>query len=1074
MKGKRVFFVLICLFVFSSLIKAQEIGNFVGTVNDEEGNALPGATITAKNTLTGLTQSTITNAQGRYRLERLTRGLYEISASLPGFKTITKEQIELFSGGENRVDFKMEPGMIEEEVTVIGQTPMVETTRSQVSTVMTEKELLSYPQANRNFLNLIAYAPGTQPDAPTIGGSGFAVNGMRGESNNYTLDGINNNDMTDNSMTAGITSLPPEAIQEFRLVSNNFNVEYGRNTGGFLNVVMKSGTNEFHGSGWMFYRGAGKMFRTADWLTGERPDYSRNQFGATLGGPIKKDKTFFFATFEGVNQSINNIVNPYVFTPDAIASAVGPARAFFDKYGSAYPTATSNFIDANGDGVMDYGRGILDYKNSLTSYSGGIKIDHIFNEKDRVAFRWLYNYNSFKDGLPYYWVPGKQLERPQDYHTGGLSWLHLFGPTAYNEVRVGFHKEHWEEKVQDPTMAAFAWFDEPMGFGDVGYPMYQDNTTYQISDVLNFQKGNHSLKVGGELRYWRVNCMFDADVLGQYVYVSGMDFINNLSADYMILGANPPDPPADNPYVPGNPAGEWITGFDLTWRKWKGTEVGLFVQDDWRISDRLTVTLGLRWDYYSVPQEFSGVGINQPAFGTQQGFESKELIEGKYDPDNPADPANREGIQYLIFDGRQLMGKGIWNPYYGGFAPKVSLAYDLTGDGKTSLRAGYGIGYERQMNRNYENDRFNYPDFCFATFFGEPEGFAPLYATVPGSLPPVENRAGFRTSLRWMDPELKPQMAHNWLLGIQREITTNSSVEIDYAGSAGRRIGTLTAINRFTGDGVSGGYTGYNPYAGIRDVYFRENRYKSNYHSLQVVLRKRFAQGWSWYSAYTLSKAKDQVSAYQFGPLTSIEREDMDYGFADFDHAHRLVGGFVFELPFFKNASSWAMRNILGGWQLGGSFHVTSGQRFSVYAASSRTDYNRDGVRWDWPLWLGGSNDEFIQKGSDGTPSLDPGQVGVPTPPAAEHDLGYYNQKFVKRNQFTWYPTHNVDLSLQKYFKVTMGGREVTLQLIGEVFNVIKFQNWEMPVLDYSLGSFGEVTRRIGERTGQVSFRVLF
>ncbi len=302
MKPKKLPLFCLSLLLLSSLVLAQEIGNFVGNVADEEGNPLPGVTITAKNSMTGLTQSTITNAQGRYRIERLTRGVYELTASLSGFKTSIKEKIELFSGGENRVDFKMEVGKIEEEVTVIGETPMVETTRSQVSTVMTEKELLSYPQANRNFLNLMAYAPGTQPDAPTIGGSGFAVNGMRGESNNYMLDGINNNDMTDNSMTAGISSLPPEAIQEFRLVSNNFNVEYGRNTGGFLNVVMKSGTNELHGSGWMFYRGAGSLFRSADWLTGERPDYKRYQYGATLGGPIKKDKTFFFATFEGISQ----------------------------------------------------------------------------------------------------------------------------------------------------------------------------------------------------------------------------------------------------------------------------------------------------------------------------------------------------------------------------------------------------------------------------------------------------------------------------------------------------------------------------------------------------------------------------------------------------------------------------------------------------------------------------------------------------------------------------------------------------------------------------------------------------
>ena len=1084
MRFKSIPFICIFLLFLSSLAVAQEVGNFVGTVQDSEGNALPGATVTAKNTNTGLTQSTITNAQGRYRIERIIRGTYNLSASLQGFKTLIKEGIILYAGGENKIDFSLEIGKLEEEITVVGETPMVETTKSQVSTVMTEKEILSYPQANRNFLNLMAYAPGTLPNAPTIGGVGYAVNGMRGESNNFMLDGINNNDMTDNSQYVGVALLPPEAIQEFRLVSNNFNVESARNTGGQLNVVMKSGTNEFHGSAWLFYRGKSALFRSEDWLTHELPDYSRQQYGATLGGPIIKDKTFFFGSFEGVKEKNATVRNPYLFTAEARAAAVGVARFTFDHFGSKYPLPTYGFLDVDGDGVPDYGRGNFTTSDDLTAYTGSLKIDHIFGPKDRIAFRWLLNYQTNKQGWPYYWVPGTQLERPRDTHTGGLSWLHLFSPTAYNEVRVGYHREYWEEKIQDRDQPQWVFYDEVQSFGDSGYPMYQNNQTYQITDVLNFQAGNHSIKVGGELRYWRVHCMFDANVWGYYSYYTGMEWVRGTSPASLGIGCDPPDPPAGNPYVVGSLAGDWKTGLDMTWRKWSGIEGGLFVQDDWRVSNRLTVSLGVRWDYYSVPQENSGAGQNQPAFGTRQGYETGQVIEGKNTP---------EGIRYTIFKGRDLLGKGIWNPYYGCFSPKVSFAYDLTGDGKTSIRGGYGIGYERQMNRNWENDRFNYPAFAFAAFYGSPSGDYPdIEPTIPGSIPPLANREGSRVSLRWMDPDLKPQMAHNWMLGMQRELAPNVSLEINYAGSAGRRIGSLTNINRFTGDRVDGVENGINPYISIRSVYMRENKWTSNYHSLQVILNKRFSNGWSWYTAYTYGHSKDYVSAYQWGPLSSIEREDIDYGNSDYDYRHRAVGGFVYELPFFKQSKNWLVKNVLAGWQIAGSWAVTSGQPYSPFASgTSSTDYNKDCTRWDYPLWLGSGNNDAVQW-DNGYPSLDKTQFGVPIPPALGYydeasmkivnDLSYYNQNFVKRNMFHWFSTNNIDVALQKYFTIPVGGREITLQFIAEVFNLMKSRIWgyasdqNLPDLNmrYYNSTFGTVTRMNGDRTAQVSLRVMF
>ncbi len=1070
MKIKKFSIFSFFLLLVFSLVSAQtgEVGTFVGTVSDEEGESLPGVEVTARNIETGLTQSTVTNVSGRYRLERLPRGFYELTAKLAGFKTTIRKGLELHGGAQATVPLKLELGTLEEEVTVIAVTPLIETTRTEVSTVFTEKELLAYPQANRNYMNLMAYAPGTQPNAPTLGGDGYAINGMRGESNNYMIDGMNNNDMTDNTMET--TMLPVEAIQEFRLITNNFNAEYGRTSGGVLNVVMRSGTNDMHGSAWGFYRGGGGFFRSADWLTNERPPLNRYQFGATLGGPIVKDKTFFFGTFEISKQEMDQVTSQFFLTPDAIATAVGPAKQFFDKYQSAYPVPTYDFSDKNGDGIADYGRAAMSYTDSYKAISVGIKLDHIFNEKDRVAFRWIYNFREDKAGFDYYWLPGEQVVRPTQFHTGGMTWLHIFSPTMYNEVRLGYHRDNWEWETNDESITYFSFDDELLGFGDTGYPMTQINSTYQLADVLNMQLGDHNIKTGGEFRLWNVNSSFDALVNGYYIYDSGIEFLANAPVSYMILGADPPDN-KENPYLPGDPTGEWKTGFGLTDRKWKGFEIGLFAQDDWRVSDRLTFSFGLRWEFYSVPDEYSGVGINQPAFGTQQGFLNNEMIEGVW---------NDEGITYTIFDGRQIMGKGLWNNYFGNFGPKVSFAYDLTGDGMTALRAGYGISYDRQMNRSYENDRFNYPDFAFNSFTGTPwGGTADFYAQMPGNVVPVEAAGDVRISLRWMDPNLRPQMAHNWMIGIQREITPVFSIEVDYTGSAGRKIGAIIRLNRLTGDAADGTYDGLNPYISIRDGNYRTNSFYSNYHGAQLILTKRFSGGWSWYTSYTFSVSKDLNSLYQGIALSQgIEESvwDIDYHYSEYDHRHRIVGGLVWEVPFFRDSESWMLKNLVGGWQLGVSYHFTSGTHFGIFTGSGPDqDYNMDG-QWgsDRPLWLGGDNYNEAIKWNAGRPYVDSSLFAAPNPPTAPGDLTYYDQNITDRNAFTWDPTYNIDISLQKSMIVPGGKRDYTVTLILDVFNLLHSQFWQFPSMTYGNANFGVSSRMIGDRIAQLSVRFMF
>lgn len=1048
--------------------QSKDTGNIIGNVYDVEGAPLPGVTVTAKNVQMGLVQSTVTNDSGQYRIERLPRGMYTITAAIQGFKTMTKEGFELIVGAEIKVNFNLEIGKLEEQVTVVGVSPLVETTRAQVSTVITEKEFLSYPQGNRDYTSLIAYAPGTLPGA---GRSGYAVNGMRGSSNNFQIDGIDNND--NGTATNAVTSLAPEAIQEFRLVSNNFSAEYGRNSGGVINAVMKSGTNEFHGSAWIFHRGDSGLFQSEDWLTHDLPPYKRFQYGATIGGPIIKDKTFFFATFEGVIQD-DEAREPYLFyTPEAISRAQGPAKYFFDNYGSKYPVPTYDFVDIDGDGLVDAGKYVWDGTGKTRGLNFGIKIDHIFSEKDRVAFRWLWN--DFNYEWDFANLPGNIKKNPYSYHTGGLTWLHLFSPTAYNEVRIGYHRDFadWPRLAPEvPQMGGYTFFNDGVhSVGDwANMPQKFANNTYQLVDVLNFQIGNHSIKVGGEARLWNSDSTFDANVAGSYYFVDSTYFLYDIGAYYLVIGADPPDPPEGDPYRTGDAYGVWAAGDSH--RKWKGFEGGLFIQDDWRVTDKLTVSAGLRWEYYGVPKETSGKGINMPAFGTEEGFNTKQIIEGTY---------GEEGIRYLIFDGREKLGKGLWNPYYKAFAPKISFAYDLTGDGKTSLRAGAGVSYDRTFNNTYENDRFNYPDFTFLSlagwdaYYGYDVGSPAIHPTYPGTVP-LANIAGYRAALRWMLPDLIPQKAYNWLVGIQRELSANVSIELNYTGSKGVNLGSIQRPNRFTGDRLDGTRTGINPYTAITDLNLRTQNLKSDYHAFTATINKRFANGWSWYTAYTYGVAKDQNSDY-FGDNSAMEavsneRIDMEYGYAQFDRRHRVVGGMIYDIPFFKNSKNWFLKNVIAGWQISSNFHFTSGAPFTIRSSSTSQDWNKDWDGNDRPLWLGG--DESIITWTNGRPGWDKSLFGVPVAPKAARDLTYYDQNFAERNQFRWFPDHNINVALQKYWTVPVAGREFTVQAIFEVFNVLKSYFWALPATTWQSTLFGQSQRMDGQRTSQISLRIMF
>lgn len=1048
-------YLFLALLLVGVTVWAQPTGTIVGLVTDEEGNAIPGASVTAKNVQTGLTQSTVTNERGFFRLERLPRGIYNVTAELEGFQTVTQEGIELASGAEVNLTFKLKIGKIEEAITVVATTPLVETTRAAVSNVITEKQVMDLPMLNRNFFQLVYISPGATPGA---GRAGYSITGQRGSSNQVTIDGITNDDI--GTAANDTLTLPPEAIQEFRLISNNFSAEYGRNTGGILNVSMKSGTNELHGSAWVFNRD--NDLAAADWYTHEKEPLSRWQYGFTLGGPIVKDKTFFFVMFEGVNHDESSAPIGLFFTPQALdrIPAGTPQKWYFDKYrnnyveqpGNKYPVPTHDFIDVDGDGIPDYGRAQFNSISKYSEYNVGIKIDHIFSEKDRISFRWIYdfgeshwNYNGGYNTL----LP-EMANNYFHYHTGGITWLHIFSPTMYNEVRLGFHRDYddYPRTIAEVPLAYF--YDGVVGIGDAtNLPQVFTNNTFQLADTLSFQVGNHSIKAGFEARYWRSYSVFDAYKYGSYYWFYGLEFLYNYPAYRFTIGADPP------PGIGGNDdytsaVGSWSRGD--TYRNFHGLEGGIFVQDDWRITPRLTLSMGLRWEYYGVPEERHGK-MAMPSFA-------------------PGDYVT--GIKYLIADGRQKEGKPMWDPYYLNFAPKLSVAYDLTGDGKTSLRAGAGVSYDRTFNNIYENDRFNFPDFCFSSFF------LSYYYSIPTGLPRDNVRGSY--SLRWMDPKLKPGMAYNWLLGIQREIATDLGLEVNYVGSIGMHLGWIHRLNRFTGDRLDGRRDYINPYFAATQVNFRAQDANSRYHGLQIILTKRYSKGLQFQTSYTFGKAIDMNSDYfgdaMTGSLCAVGHEvrEMEYGRAAFDYRHNLVGSFIYELPFFKESENKLLKTLFGGWQINGIFQVLSGRPFTVFNTSA--DWNRDWNGYDRPLWGGGNFQDAIKDyspfGGSKAPSLDKSKFPAPSYPKGPGDLDYYKQNLLGRNTFEWLWNYNLDLSLMKNFTIPLGGRDTTLQLRAEFINAFNHHIWQFPERNLASGVFGTTARKDGRRIVQLSIRYLF
>ncbi len=1192
LRTRLMIFPFLALLLLSASALAQvEKGTFTGVVTDATGAVLPGVTITITNMETAEARKVVTGDEGLYRATNFFPGRYEIKAALEGFKSIVNSNLQLTVGEIKRVDFKLEVGEITEIVQVVGEAPAVNTEEGRISAIVGGGQVSNLPLNGRNIFQLAQLQPGVL----SVGGlnlqasdsSSFVAQGNRHRGTNYLIDGIDNNDPG----IGGVPTLVPsqDAVQEFRLSTTNFSPEFGRNAGAVVNVVTKRGGNEFHGSVYEFHRNDALDARE---FTDEEDTSPliQHQFGFTFGGPIKRNKAWFFGYYEGERVSFGESSSFQAESPEFVRALSGAladskvAQLLRRHPVGTSPSATrftagdiaaniiaeggpgfgggfggSFFADWDGDGDVDaadiaiarsFWTRVIGVQFSdaeiaqmsqraealwrllvsnpslpvISSYAFGprqkftrdqysIRIDNEFNEgKDIFSARWtqeksdqnLINFQNaaVRDGItdPFF-GSGNNLS---------LSLTHIFSPRTTNEFRFGWNKGRGDI-LAEPMPLPEVVFIGPSAITRVGaysgFPQLFTEHTFQWVDTISLNIGKHGIRFGTEFRRNMENGIFDVSSRGEF----DIDSIGDAFLDqptFLFIAFNPLE-------LSKSPPECLRTGANCNWvfpnfqRGFRNIEFGVFFQDDWKVTRRLTLNYGIRYDLYSVPKEVFG---RQSNWIPGQGNNIFERVanSGRFDP---------LGVKTGTIQFNPDLVEDLYEGDHNNFSPRFGFAWDPFGDGKTSIRGGYGLGYDRIFFNVTSNVRFNPPLHAFGVFlnfFGNNVGrlfdINNPNNRLPRGEPPSAFIATSRISLRVPDPDLGTSYVQNWFFGVQRELRRDLVVEANYVGSAGRKLSLIEDYNRFAGDRFGAtdpfglgrpadfGTTRLHPdFTGIN---FRANAVNSIFHSFQLQVQKKFSGGNAFQAAWTVSKMMDTDSDVFGSDNDGIFTVDptrifLERGLSALDATQRLAINYIWELPFFRDQQGF-LGKVLGGWQINGIVVLQSGRPFSVTIPD--THGNGDFVGGDRPFptgapdrILGGVKRSTFQRDvfggapcSPSLPSTSRRRSGTTVPVQTNCTAGLFRGASylavlgetgaLGRNTFRGPGFANVDFAVFKNIKVPwFGAEEAAIQFRAEFFNLFNRVNLSpVPVRAINSSNFGTVGSQFDAREVQFALKFLF
>jgi outer membrane receptor protein involved in Fe transport len=1154
----------------------SEQGALSGTITDPSGAAITNAKITVTNTATNLARSVATSPSGQYTVTSLPPGNYSVKVEAQGFATY-EAKIAIAVGSRATLDPKLavSGGGQSIEVTADASSVQVDTSDQTLGATISATQVMELPSLTRNAYDFVATAGNvSEGDAgDTKRGVGVSINGARQSSTGILLDGAENVDL----FTASTgQQVPMDSIQEYRVLTSNFTAEYGRAAGGVVNVATKSGSNSWHGSGYEYNRISKLASNTWDYNAknfanqaqggGELPKagFTRNQFGYSLGGPIKKDKAFFFSNTEWTRVRSAQNFTAYIFDPAFIATTSAATKSYWNAYGtpasgitnigapitagqiaaglpgfSGVLTGSPNFMAA---AALNPNLNVLQLVNMSVPYDSGAgapqntynmvhRVDYSLSDKTQIWGRYaLYSEKDFDGYNSYSPYAGYNTGITVYNQNATISVNHVFSPSLVNTAKFSFNRLNNKQPLSDqppsPSLYLAASVPNVNKLANIYMPGYlpysQSNAipfggpqnVMQFGDTLSWNKGPHNFTFGGEYIYTKDNRIFGAyeegiaDLSKSYgasldALLAGTIYSYNVALDPQGLV------PCNTDRITGatiNPASCTLNlpavqpKFDRMNRFHDGA---MFAQDTWKFNNRWTFNLGVRWEYFGVQHN------------------NNSALDSNFYYAGALNPANVEAAGISLAD-KSTVG-GLWNPSKKNFAPRIGFAWDVFGDGRTSLRGGYGISYER----NFGNVTFN--------VIQNPPNYAVISMTSTTGFPlPTDNLGPFAatsgtkvlpaTTLRGVDPNIKTAYTNMYSLSLEREVMKGTLVALEYSGARGIHQYSITNVNRYFG---AYGYNGI-AYGSINEDSLQAQRTNTQYGNINF----RGSNGDYWYNGmnfraqsnnfmnkglqftfnYTWSHTLDDLSSTftetqsgaSQGSLGFLDwmNPKFDRADSDYDARHRVTFSAVYEPKLkFKNK----VMSIIGeGWSFAPMWSWHSGTPFTLYdcyngygicsrplvidgAGSSHPvaytnpikqpntfSYFEYGTYIPYQATINGVVVAPSDRDEDGN-LIDPYQ-GTADIPTCTNGVCAFPSNMVRRNSARVPNIWNVNMGVYKNFSLT---ERFKLQLRGEAYNLFNHSNYYVNYGDtdmYSGGGSVTVNKGNGteRRNLQLAIRLTF